>query len=284
MVNRAVAFLFSQFNGQKSINTSDCPPKPDPVSLSDVDVDLQYPGSGPMSMGNSELSEVLEQLKKYAVSKKKRYITKKHIYNLIYNMHEHTPKRKELLVEKTKSMYNYFLQLAGGNQENMTQAFVDSLTREQVRPVYKWLFPMEPANFYEHEYAYFQPEELQEEVQNLLQSSKGVLKKGVFIEAYTKIGGTTRFAEEFWENLAGSLDTSEVSGDVVTTTLPKALEKYDLYRREDPEEREAFDDDSIIVTPQGHVSQPKSNSRGVYESQGTSEGGEEILSKTKEEL
>ena len=46
--NRAVAFLFSQFIDRTDLNTSDCKEKEEPVLLSDVDVDLQYPGTGVM--------------------------------------------------------------------------------------------------------------------------------------------------------------------------------------------------------------------------------------------
>lgn len=268
IVNRAVAFLFSQFNEKDSIDTSDCSLNPDAITLSEVDVDLQYPGKGPMYMGNSELNVVIKELKEHLVDKKKGYITLKSVYRMILSNHQMGAKKKKLLVNKTKLMYNHFLELAGGNQENMNQSFLESLTRKQFRPVYLWLFPMEPANNYEHEYAYFLPEEIQEKIEELRTSNSGTLKKDVFMEEYENMGGTRKFAEEFWTNLAGSLDTSEVSD--ISETLEKALMNYDLYRREDPEQ-DQHDGDSTIVTPQGHVSQPKRESNSVYHDEDVNE-------------
>ena len=259
--NRAVAFLFSQFEGHDSINTTDCgKTNPDPVTLADVDVDLQYSGTGIMSMGNFELNAVMHELKKNLVDPKKGYVTKKRVFTLIVMNHDNANKVKSKLVEKAKAMYKHFLELAGGVKENMDQTFVDGLTRAQVRPCYMWIFPLEPSNTYEHEYSYFLPERLSELLQNELPAENDIISKDVFVQMYTQEGGTEKFAQEFWSNLVDGEDVTEISKAKMNMT--KALEKYEYYRKEDPENEEE-DEDAVIITPQGHKSQPK-HERGGY--------------------
>lgn len=276
--NRAVAFLFSQFKGRKQLNLTKCGDKnPEPVFLADVDVDLQYPGTGIMSMGNNELESVMQELSEYIVDPKKGYITKRRVFTLINMNHENFNRDKEKMVSKSKAMYKHLINIAGGKKEAMTQEFVDNLTRAQVRACYTWLFPIEPSNSYEHEYSYFSPERLQEMVEYAMKDNK--LRKEDFQAAYLEEGGTEKFADQFWENLAGDLQ-------VVTKEemdFDKALKKYEYYRKEDPNNEEE-DDDAVIITPQGHKSQPKSERGGYADPKENEEEEKEKNKDKKDEL
>ena len=160
--NKAVAFLFSKFTDRTDLNMSDCKEKEEPVFLSDVDVDLQYPGTGLMYMGHRQLEVVMADLRKNLVSKKKGYVTKNRVYAMIIMEHEVANKVQEKILHKAKSMYEHFLKLAGGIKENMNQSFVDKLKRHEVRPCYNWLFPTEPTNSYDYEYSYLSPQDVAE--------------------------------------------------------------------------------------------------------------------------
>lgn len=261
-VNRAIAFLFSQFIERTELNMTGCEKKNQtPIPLSEVDVDLQYPGTGSMYMGHNELYTVMEELRENLVDEKKGYVTKRRVYSLIRMYHQMSAPNKDERVKKAKAMYAHFLALAGGTKENMNQSFVDNLTREQVRPCYLWAFPMEPANSYEHEYSYFLPETLTEILEEAIEYNGGKITKDAFLELYQQNGGTEKFAQEFWQNLAG--DSSEVSD--FSETIEKAVAKYHYYRREDPERKED-NDEAVIVTPQGHTSQPKRETGGYDKS------------------
>lgn len=275
--NRAVAFLFSQFNNRKDLNTSDCKEKQEPVFLSDVDVDLQYPGTGVMTMGHNELESVMGDLRRSLVSKKKGYVTKKRVFSVIVSNHDVAHKVKDKLVKKARSMYEHLLELAGGVQENMNQSFVDNLKRDEVRPCYHWMFPTEPSNSYDHEYSNFLPDVVREIIQRTLEESKeGKLKKDSLIKNYVEEGGTEKFAQELWDNLAGegNEETDDESID-----MEKALKKYEEHRREDPDNEEEDGDDDVIITPQGHKSRPK-RERGGY---GDTEDEEETDAPKEEE-
>jgi len=257
--NRAVAFLFSQFTGRTELNTTDCKEKEEPVFLSDVDVDLQYPGTGVMYMGHNELESVMAELRKSLVSKKKGYVTKKRVYTMIIMNHDVANKVQDKLLHKARSMYEHFLELAGGIKENMNQSFVDNLKRHEVRPCYKWMFPTEPSNSYEHEYSNFSPGNVAEIIQETLEEDKeGKLKKENLIKRYVGGGGTEKFAQELWDNLAGE---GNEETDAESMDLKKALKKYEDHQREDPDNERDGDDD-VIVTPQGHKSRPKSEEGG----------------------
>ena len=277
--NRAVAFLFSQFEGRTELNMSDCKEKQKAVFLSQVDVDLQYSGTGIMSMGNNELESVMKDLQKTLVSKKKGYVTKKRVFSIIVMNHDMANKVKEMLIEKAEAMYKHFLKLAGGVKENMNQTFVDNLKRHEVRPCYKWMFPVEPSSSYEHEYSYFLPETVKEMIQGGLEESKdGKLKKDTLIKLYLEEGGTEKFAGELWDNLSGE---GKEETDAESMDLEKALKKYEFYRKEDPENEQEDDDDAVIITPQGHKSRPK-RERGGYA--GNEEGDDKSDNNNKDEL
>jgi len=247
--NRAVAFLFKQFQDNE-INASCGDDKPNAIPLSEVDVDLQYSGKGNMPMGGNELDSVRETLKGL-VSSKLGYITKKQTYRVVYTTHSSGFINKHLILEKAKQLYVHLLKSAGENKETMTSEFINNLSHDQIRPVYDWLFPIEPANTYNHEYSIFVPEELRDIIGRLQEQNGGVIKKQDFITEYLEDGGTIKFAEDFWQRLAGT----EESITDVSKTLEHALEKYEYYRRDNPEDEGS--DDDVIITPQGHKSQPK---------------------------
>ena len=79
------------------------------------------------------------------------------------------------------------------------------------------------------------------------------------IKRYVGEGGTEKFAQELWNNLAGEGNDET---DAESMDLKKALKKYEDHQREDPDNKND-DDDDVIVTPQGHKSQPK-RERGGY--------------------
>ena len=282
--NRAVAFLFSQFDGREELNMTDCQEKQEPVFLSQVDVDLQYPGTGLMYMGNNELESVMADIRDRLVDKKTGYVTKKRVYTMVLMNHDGgAHKVKERLVAKAKAMYIHLLQLAGGVKENMNQSFVDNLKRSDVRPCYHWIFPVEPSNSYDHEYSYFLPEVVEEIIQKgLEQSEDGKLQKDNFIKLYLEENGTEKFAEELWENLAGE---GAQQTDADSMDMRKALKKYEDFRKEDPENDEE-DDDAVIITPQGHKSQPKREQGGYGADKKTKEPEEPETEsdKNKDEL
>ena len=257
--NKAVAFLFSKFTDRTDLNTSDCKEKEEPVLLSDVDVDLQYPGTGLMYMGHRQLEAVMDDLRKHLVCKKKGYVTKNRVYTMIIMKHEVANKVQEKMLRKARSMYDHFLKLAGGIKENMNQNFVDNLKRHEVRPCYNWLFPIEPSNSYEFEYSILSPQNVAEIIKQTLEEDKeGKLKKAKLINLYVGEGGTEKFAQELWNNLAGEGNDET---DAESMDLKKALKKYEDHQREDPDNENDGNDD-VIVTPQGHKSQPKR--RGGY--------------------
>lgn len=272
--NKAIAFLFSQFNKHKNINTSECPEKVVSIPLSEVDVDLQYPGYGIMPMGNSEISAIKQDLPQL-INETTGYVTKRSTFQVVYQGHESGAKNKELMVQKAKNMYAYLLEIAGGTKEKMTTDFLRNLTRAQIRPLYPWLFPIEPAGSYNHEYSVLLPEDLTDTIENMKSNNKGVLQKKDFLKVYQDIGGTLKFAENFWQKLAG--DKNEISD--TSKTIADALAPYEYHRREDPD-REVEDDDAVIVTPQGHKSQPKKMKGGYAQ---TKEEEEEEPEETYEE-
>lgn len=258
--NQAVAFLFSQFKGRKELNLTNCSEDHQkPIPLSEVDVDLQYPGTGVFFMGHNELESVMEDLNHEIVDKKKGYITKHSVYRFVYAQHREGYINKEIVKDKTMKIYEYLLSIAGEDKQAMNKSFVASLKRAQVRPMYPWFFPTEPASAYTHEYSYFTPEEVRENVLLAIDAYEGKMTKEQFLQFYKEMGGSEKLGQEFWGNLAG--DAEEVSGDDITKNLDKALVKYEYYRREDPE-REEEDEEAVIVTPQGHQSRPKHESGG----------------------
>ena len=266
--NMAIAFLFSQFRDRKHLNTSDCPENVSPIKLSDVDVDLQYPGHGLMPMGNSEIEVIREQLV-WLLDEEKGYITKRNCYRVVYGGHARGAKNKDLILQKTKKMFAYLIGLAGGSKRNMTREFIEGISRAQIRPLYKWLFPIIPASSYDHEYSFFLPEMIKERIDAIKMENNGNIEKNIFIYNYQEMGGTLEFADTFWSKLAGD---QEVIQDV-SKTIDHALEKYELYRRDDPEALHA-DEDATIITPQGHISQPK-KMKGGYSSMEEDERNEE---------
>jgi len=261
-VNRAVAFLFSQFE-DKELNVTACSEKNQtPVFLSEVDVDLQYPGTGNMGMGGFELDALAREFNDKLVDKKVGHITKKRTYKFVRLNHEGSFKNKHLFVKKTKALYNHLLEIAGGIEKNMNQSFVESLTREQLRKTYDWVFAIEPSNSYEHEYSYFSPDHLRGIVEALLESSgRRTVEKQVFLDEYQNNGGTERFALEFWQNLAG--DANEVTD--ASKNIDKAVKKYVYYQKESTDQDDE-DGDAVNITPQGHQTRPK-NERGGYSNQ-----------------
>ena len=273
--NMAIAFLFSQFQDRKNLNTSDCPKNISPVKLSDVDVDLQYPGHGLMTMGNSEIEAVREELAPL-LDEEKGYITKRHCYRAVYGGHESGAKNKDLILQKAKKLYGYLIGLAGGSKQNMTREFIEGISRAQVRPLYKWLFPIEPANSYDHEYSVFLPETIKERIDAIKKENNGNIEKNIFIYNYQQMGGTLEFAENFWSKLAVD---QEVIQDV-SKTIDHALEKYELYRRNDPELLKAGED-ATIITPQGHKSQSK-KMKGGYSSMEEDERNAEDVNGVKD--
>lgn len=262
--NRAVAFLFAQFQDNK-INASCSDNKPNAIPLSEVDVDLQYSGKGNMPMGGNELESVRETLKGL-ISTKLGYITKKQTYKMVYATHSSGFINKHLIMEKAKQLYVHLSNIVGENKKTMTSEFINNLPRDQIRPIYDLLFPIEPANTYNHEYSVFVPEELHDIIGRLQEQNNGVIKKQDFIKEYLEAGGTIKFAEDFWQRLA----STEESITDVSKTLEHALEKYEYYRRDNPEDESS--DDDVIITPQGHKSQPK-KFEGGYATKDKEENG-----------
>ena len=258
--NRAVAFLFSKFDNDREINTTNCPNTPKSVPLSEVDVDWQYPGYGIMPMGNGEISEMKDLLFR-TIDKKKAVITKKKIYALVHHIHSGGAKNEVLWAKKSKSMYEYLLKIANGKHEIMTRSFIESLTRDNIRDMVYWIFPVEPANSYEHEYSYILPEQILHIIDETLKANNGKLVKEVFLKSYQGLGGTIKFAEDLWEKVAGDKDTTD-ENEFTNEKLQLAIQKYEYYRREDPYEE--HHDDETIETPQGHKTQPK-KAQGGYE-------------------
>lgn len=249
--NRAIAFLFSQFHDNK-INASCGDKSPNATPLSEVDVDLQYSGKGNMPMGGSELESVRENMKEL-INEELRYITKKLSYRLVYSSHSTGYINKQLILEKAKNLYFHLFKAAGEKKEAMTEEFIDNLPRDQIRPLYDFMFPIEPAMSYNHEYSVFLPEELVDTVEGLQSQNAGVLNKQDFLTRYLEMGGTLAFAEDFWQRLAGT----EESITDVSKTIEHAVEKYVYYRRDKPEDERESNEDDVIITPQGHKSQPK---------------------------
>ena len=213
-----------------------------------------------MYMGHRQLEAVMDDLRKHLVCKKKGYVTKNRVYTMIIMKHEVANKVQEKMLRKARSMYDHFLKLAGGIKENMNQNFVDNLKRHEVRPCYNWLFPTDPSNSYDYEYSYFPPHIVARIIQKTLAENKeGKLMKENLIKRYVGGGGTERFAQELWNNLAGEGNDET---DAESMDLKKALKKYEDHQREDPDNKND-DDDDVIVTPQGHKSQPK-RERGGY--------------------
>ena len=268
--NRAVAFLFSQFANANEINTTNCPRHLQNVLLSDVDVDLQYPGHGVMTMGNFEIKSLHEMMYE-AIDSKKGFITKKRVYRFVYENHRNGAINKDLILKKAKALFHYLLEIANGDAESMNEDFVRDLTRDQLRQTYQWIFPMEPANNYEHEYAHFTPEEIIELITDLTHDGAKSLFKEELVKEYQEKGGTAKFAEELWERLAGK----EVSVTVTEKNLAHATEKYEYFRRDKPDED--YDDEDTITTPQGHKSQPRKFTGGY----GDGDEGEKAQGKEK---
>ena len=255
--NMAIAFHFKQFQGRKHLNTSDCPKNISPVKLSDVDADLKYPGHGLMTMGNADISEIQNEHLPELINRKKGHITKRNTYRVVYRGHSSGDKNMKLIKHKAKNLYNYLSELADGKAESVTHEFIQSISREQVRPVHQWLFPIEPENSCDNEYSVFEPEEITRIIEEIKERNNGKIGKKIFVDGYQKLGGTLKFAEEFWTRLAG--DKLEIKD--TSKTIEYALENYELHRGNDPE---AFNvgDDGTIITPQGHKSQPKRNVGG----------------------
>ena len=278
--NQAVAFLFSQFIDNNP-NVSACSEKnQEPVFLSKVDVDLQYPGTGVMGMGYSQLHTLMDRFKKYIVDKKTGYITKKGTYKFVkYHHGDDVSNNTLLFAKKAKALYYYFLEIADGVEQNMNQSFVESLTRDQVRKTYHWVFRIEPSNSYEHEYSYFTPEELSDLVDTLFQNNGDTIQKQVFLDEYYKAGGTEKVALEFWHNLAG--DADEVTD--ASKNMEKALKKYEYYRRENADTDDEGED-SVNITPQGHQTRPKHERGGYSEYKEEEKEIEAVGKKEREEL
>ena len=278
-VNRAVAFLFKQFENSR-LNVSTCTDRnQEPVFLSKVDVDLQYPGTGVMGMGGFELDAVRDEFNRDLVDKKVGHVTKKYIYRLVRRNHAESYKNKDLFLKKAKAFYKHLLEIAGGIEANMNQSFVEGLTRDQIRKSYDWIFPIEPSNSYEHEYSQFTPESLMEMVEELLASNERKVKKQAFLDEYEKLGGTEKFALEFWQNLAG--DANEVTDE--SKDIDKALKKYEYYRKESTDD-DGSDGDSINITPQGHETRPKHERGGYSHQENDGEGEKSDVKPKKVEL
>ena len=271
--NMAIAFLFSQFRDRKHLNTSDCPENIRPIKLSDVDVDVQYPGHGLIPEG--EIEGIREQLV-WLLDEEKGYITKRNCYRVVYGGHERGAKNKELILQKAKKLFAYLIGLAGGSKRNMTREFIEGISRAQIRPLHKWLLPVDPSSSYDYEYSVFLPEMIKARIDAIKMENNGNIEKNLFIYNYQEMGGTLEFADTFWSKLAGD---QEVIQDV-SKTIDYALEKYELYRLDDPEALKA-DEDATIITPQGHKSQPK-KMKGGYSSMEEDERNAEDVKDVKD--
>lgn len=255
--NRAVAFLFSQYLNQDVINTTGCDDVTYNLPLSEVDVDLQYPGKGMMSMGNTDIKETRNFLREM-VDETSGKITKKGTLAFVYQGHEGGAINKKLIKQQASTLYQLLLDAAGGDKELMTESLIANLTRDEVRATWLLTNPIEPSNSYNYEYSNIYPENIVNMIRAARAENNGKLEKEKVIQMYEDMGGTRDFGERLWTNLAGDKLTVEN----ISETLRDALRPYIEHRTESPDKEDDDDGDATIITPQGHVTQPKKRQGG----------------------
>ena len=253
--NMAVAFLFDMFEDQKELNMAACTKSTPDLPLSEIDVALQYPGHGMMQMGHPMIEEVHEELQG-VINSKKGHMTLKSVYRTLRQRHFDDDNMEEVK-RKAKATYGMLLKYMDceDNIKKCTEERFSNLTRAQIRSLYEFALPTEPANTYEFEYYQIAPDDVADLLTLLAENNGGSVKKQDFIDSYVlKLEGTTKFAEDFWRKLAGDKDLIDKYDDN-DLKLFAALEKYHYYTvggYEDDEE-----DDKRLITPQGHKTEPK---------------------------
>lgn len=229
--NFAVSLLFSRFDDRKSLNFSDCAneslPEQQHKSLGSFDVDWQYPGTGVMTMGEPDLEHVKFQL--YSLIKQKGMFAKNLAQKILKEIYD--GKDDVWLLEKAEQVYSKMKNLLG---HDLNKDNVKSMTKEALRIFALVLQPIDASNTYDHEYLYVSPHDIKYLVEGMLKKD-GKLSRVVFVQMYQqKLYGTAKFAEEFFNKIAGESE-NEASKEQVERNMHEALEKYLLYQRNEPE-------------------------------------------------
>lgn len=208
-----------------------------------------------MSMGYDGVEPQREML--MAVTDRSGKITLKSVYRAVLEGHSSGTADKELMKEKTIQLYKHLLKAAGGDKSKMGEDVIAALTRDEVRYTFGLIQILDPNNALTHEYSAIVPEEITMYIKDAMTENKGQLTKEAFYNIYEEnLGGTRKYADEFWQRLAGE---KPVVMDL-SKTIDAALRPHEKYRRDKPE-NDASDDDTI-TTPQGHQSRPKKEQGG----------------------
>ena len=229
--NFAVSLLISRFDGRSTLDFSDC--SNDSLSqsqykvLSNFDVDWQYPGKGVMTMGEPDLESIRSLL--YSLVKKKGSFVNNVAKFVLKEVYE--GKSDDWLLKKAEDMYNQLKSTIG---KDIDKSAVKTLSKEALRIVALTAQPIDPSNTYDHEYRYVSPDSIQALVEHMLNTDDKFMR-AKFVKRYQKeLFGTLKFAKEFFDKLAGE-SVNEATRDQVEANMEKALEKYKLYKQDDPE-------------------------------------------------
>ena len=229
--NFAVSLLFSRFDGISKLDFSDCHVddslKPMHRKLGGFDVDWQYKGTGAMTMGEPELELIRQEL--YLIAQIKGSFSKALAQVLLKEVY--SDQDDQWLLTKAKEVVIKLENITGTKLSKKT---IRSMPKEALRVVALALQPIDPSNTYNHEYTYVSPDNIRELLKNMLRVSVKITRED-FVKRYqNELFGTAKFAEECFSNIAGE-SVNEASKEQVERNMQRALEKYEMYQRSDPE-------------------------------------------------
>ena len=225
-MNTAVALLFSRFeyDKPKTMNFSECDKtKQDFTPLSKFDVDWQWPGKGIMTMGYPELFQMRLQLlgalkhgnKDLEVFLKESAAT--------------GDGSKQSPEEKAKAIMEILRE--GNITGEIDRRVIRKLTKDQLRRITLIHDPLIPSNLYEYEYYQIAPSELGR-VLSILSKHDGIVKRDKFVKLYKdNLGGTHKFADKFFDDLAGE-GIESISKEDVKKNFWSAAKKYDIEEKD----------------------------------------------------
>lgn len=229
--NFAVSLLFSRFDRRKTLDFSDC--SNDSLSqshyrvLSNFDVDWQYQGWGTMTMGEPDLEFVRSLW--YSIVKRKGSLVSNIAKLLLNEVYE--GKSEAWLLKKAEDVCDQVKSTIG---KDISKSDIKTMPKEALRIIAIAAQPIDASNTYDHEYKYISPDSIQALVEHMLNTDSRFMR-AKFVKRYQKeLFGTSKFAEEFFDKLAGE-SVNEATGDQVKANMGKALEKYNLYQKDDPE-------------------------------------------------
>ena len=223
-MNTAVAFLFSRFDSIKANGTKfdDCPSQPLP--LSEIDVDWQYPGKGMMYMGYSELRSIRRGLYRLPAMTEKD--TFKNILQAVENNDYHpipTKEKAETLVRILKN---------GDPNVKITRKLIKSLPRSAIREAAYLTEPLLPSNTDDYEYFQISPREIAELLSILLKKNNGIVAREDFVGQYQeRLWGSEMFGNSIFDDLAGKGEM-KVGSDDIRKNFQSAAKKFDRVEKE----------------------------------------------------